>query len=38
MEYDSEDNLFNGVIYKLVTAVFNKNDRFIYGNGYDLKL
>ena len=32
-DYDSEDAIFNGYIYKLNTPQFNKNNRSQYGNG-----
>ena len=36
-DYDSEDAIFNGYIYKLDTAQFNKVNRSQYGNGCDFK-
>ena len=36
-DYDSEDALFNGHIYKLDTPQFNKVNRSQYGNGCDFK-
>ena len=32
-DYDSEDSVFNGYIYKLNTSQFNKVNRSQYGNG-----
>ena len=32
-DYDSEDAIFNGYIYKLDTPIFNKVNRSHYGNG-----
>ena len=36
-DYDSEDAIFNGYIYKLDTSQINKVIRSQYGNGYDFK-
>ena len=36
-EYDSEDAIFNGYIYKLDTPQFKKVNRCQYGNGCDFK-
>ena len=36
-DYDSEDAIFNGYIYKLDTSQFNKINRSQYGNGCDFK-
>ena len=36
-DYDSEDAIFNGYIYKLNTPQFNKVNRSQYGNGCDFK-
>ena len=35
--YDSDDSIFNGYIYKLDTPQFNKVNRSQYGNGCDFK-
>ena len=35
--YDAEDAIFNGHIYKINTAQFNKVNRSQYGNGCDFK-
>ena len=34
-DYDSEDSIFNGYIYKINTPQFNKVNRSQYGNGCD---
>ena len=36
-DYDSEDTIFNGYIYKLNTPQFNKVNRSQYANGCDFK-
>ena len=36
-DYDSEDTIFNGYIYKLDTPQFNKVNRSQHGNGCDFK-
>ena len=36
-DYDSEDAIFNGYIYKINTPQFNKVNRSQYGNGCDFK-
>ena len=36
-DYDSEDAIFNGYIYKLDTPQFKKVNRIEYGNGFDFK-
>ena len=36
-DYDSEDAIFTGYIYKLDTSQFNKVNRSQYGNGCDFK-
>ena len=36
-DYDSDDSIFNGYIYKLDTPQFNKVNRSQYGNGCDFK-
>ena len=36
-DYDSEDALFNGYIYKLDTPQFKKVNKSQYGNGCDFK-
>ena len=36
-DYDSDDAIFNGYIYKLDTPIFNKVNRSQYGNGCDFK-
>ena len=36
-DYDSEDVIFNGYIYKKDTPQFNKVNRSQYGNGCDFK-
>ena len=36
-DYDSEDAIFNGFIYKLDTPQFKKVNRSQYGNGCDFK-
>ena len=36
-DYESEDAIFNGYIYKLDTPKFNKVNRSQYGNGCDFK-
>ena len=36
-DYDSDDAIFNGYIYKIDTPVFNKVNRSQYGNGCDFK-
>ena len=36
-DYDSEDAIFNGYIYKIDTPIFNKVNRSQYGNGCDFK-
>ena len=36
-DYDSEDAIFNGYIYKLDSPQFNKVNRSQYGNGCDFK-
>ena len=37
VDYDSEDSIFNGYIYKINTPQFNKVNRSQYGNGCDFK-
>ena len=36
-DYDSEDAIFNGYIYKIITPHFNKIKRSQYGNGCNFK-
>ena len=36
-DYDSDDGIFNGYIYKINTPIFNKVKRSQYGNGCDFK-
>ena len=36
-DYDSDDSIFNGYIYKVDTPQFNKVNRSQYGNGCDFK-
>ena len=36
-DYDSDDSIFNGYIYKINTPIFNKVKRSQYGNGCDFK-
>ena len=36
-DYDSDDSIFNGYIYKIDTPQFNKVNRSQYGNGCDFK-
>ena len=36
-DYDSDDAIFNGYIYKIDTLIFNKVNRSQYGNGCDFK-
>ena len=36
-DYDSDDAIFNGYIYKIDTPQFNKVNRSEYGNGCDFK-
>ena len=36
-DYESDDALFNGYIYKLNTPQFKLNNRSQYGNGCDFK-
>ena len=36
-DYDCDDTIFNGYIYKLDTPIFNKVNRSQYGNGCDFK-
>ena len=36
-DYDSDDSIFNGYIYKIDTPIFNKVNRSQYGNGCDFK-
>ena len=36
-DYDSDDSIFNGYIYKIDTPKFNKKKRSQYGNGCDFK-
>ena len=36
-DYDSDDSIFNGFIYKINTRQFNKVKRSQYGNGCDFK-
>ena len=36
-DYDSDDAIFNGYIYKIDTPIFNKVNRSQYGNGCDFK-
>ena len=36
-DYDSDDSIFNGYIYKIDTPHFNKVNRSQYGNGCDFK-
>ena len=36
-DYESEDSIFNGYIYKIDTPQFNKVNRSQYGNGCDFK-
>ena len=36
-DYDSDDSIFNGYIYKIDTPQFNKMKRSEYGNGCDFK-
>ena len=36
-DYDSEDAIFNGYIYKIETPQFNLVNRSQYGNGCDFK-
>ena len=36
-DYDSDDAIFNGYVYKLDTPQFNKVNRSRYGNGCDFK-
>ena len=36
-DYDSDDSIFNGYIYKIDTPQFNKIKRSPYGNGCDFK-
>ena len=36
-DYDSDDSIFNGYIYKIDTLQFNKVNRSQYGNGCDFK-
>ena len=37
LDYESEDAIFNGYIYKLDTPMFNKENRSQYGIGCDFK-
>ena len=37
VDYDSDDSIFNGYIYKIDTPQFNKVNRSQYGNGCDFK-
>ena len=37
IDYDSEDTIFNGYIYKSNTLQFNRVNRSQYGNGCDFK-
>ena len=36
-DYDSDDAIFNGYIYKIDTPIYNKVNRSQYGNGCDFK-
>ena len=36
-DYDSDDSIFNGYIYKIDAPIFNKVNRSQYGNGCDFK-